>query len=333
MVNDKSGNTANQGKKAQAMVEFAIAIPIIMVLVLAIFEFGRLIFVYTSISAASREAARYGAGVGDTNPGTNLYNDCAGIKAAAVRIGRFAGVKESNISIYHYYPNPAYNPSAYPPPVPPIPEFLKDQYCIGMTEDNVAFNQDDRIEVKVDVKFDPIVPLVNISSFFLHSQNAHTILTGADVAAVPQPTNLAGGQICDVTPYKIYVTNPLGPIVNVYLLNTSGATVVVGNILIVWDTTSGPVLQTISGIVSENPNSSGPSYSSSTVNWNFGAATSTPTPPPTPTPAPTLTPPPTSSLTITFSKKLANPVIIRLELEVPVVNSGTPGTKICAFGQ
>ena len=101
MVIEKSEDTGNTGKKGQAMVEFAIAIPIVMILVLAIFDFGRLIFVYTSISAASREAARYGAGVGSTISGTLLYNDCDQIKAAAIRIGRFAGVKASDIHIFH----------------------------------------------------------------------------------------------------------------------------------------------------------------------------------------------------------------------------------------
>lgn len=298
MVIEKSEDTGNTGKKGQAMVEFAIAIPIVMILVLAIFDFGRLIFVYTSISAASREAARYGAGVGSTISGTLLYNDCDQIKAAAIRIGRFAGVKASDIHIFH----------------DTGPDTTKVEYCTNPT-DTVNFQQDDRISVKVDVRYDPIIPIVNIPSFILHSQSAHTILLGADVVAIQQPVNPGEGQICDVTPYKITVTNPIGPVVSATIENTSGSDVTIKNILIVWDTTSSPVLQSISGIPGiayppPNPANLGPAYSTP-VNWNF--------------PNSTVDNPKPQSFSFTFSKALKNNLIIRLTMDLV--------DKTCAFGQ
>src|SRR5450759_1041110 len=66
-------------QSAQGMVEFALTIPIILLMILGIIEGGRLIFIYSSLAAAGREAARYGAGIGSLDSGTILYNDCAGI--------------------------------------------------------------------------------------------------------------------------------------------------------------------------------------------------------------------------------------------------------------
>ncbi|MNQ97075.1 TadE-like protein [compost metagenome] len=44
------------------MVEFAIALPLLLLLLLAIGEFGRMLFQYNSLLQASRDAGRYAAG-------------------------------------------------------------------------------------------------------------------------------------------------------------------------------------------------------------------------------------------------------------------------------
>jgi len=44
--------------KAQAMVEFAIALPILLMLLYGILEAGRLLFLYSTIVTASRQAVR-----------------------------------------------------------------------------------------------------------------------------------------------------------------------------------------------------------------------------------------------------------------------------------
>ncbi len=53
--------------KAQAMVEFAIALPILLMLVYGLLEVGRLLFTYSSVVNATRQAVRWGSttGVGD----------------------------------------------------------------------------------------------------------------------------------------------------------------------------------------------------------------------------------------------------------------------------
>lgn len=49
------------GEKGAAAVEFALILPILLMLVLGIFEFGRAFNIQVSLSEAAREAARYAA--------------------------------------------------------------------------------------------------------------------------------------------------------------------------------------------------------------------------------------------------------------------------------
>ena len=51
-----------EGKKpAQAMVEFAIALPVLLLLLYGILEAGRLLFLYSTVVTASRYAVCYGS--------------------------------------------------------------------------------------------------------------------------------------------------------------------------------------------------------------------------------------------------------------------------------
>jgi hypothetical protein len=50
-----------QTDQGQAMVEFALVLPLLLLLLIAIIDFGRALFVYSEVSNAAREAVRYGA--------------------------------------------------------------------------------------------------------------------------------------------------------------------------------------------------------------------------------------------------------------------------------
>ncbi|RPJ42904.1 MAG: hypothetical protein EHM21_12225, partial [Chloroflexi bacterium] len=84
---------------AQGMVEFALVLPLLLLLILGIFAFGHLFFVYSSVVSASREAARWGAAVGEAPSSFPRYQDCASIRAAAVRVGSFAGVNATDLDL------------------------------------------------------------------------------------------------------------------------------------------------------------------------------------------------------------------------------------------
>jgi Flp pilus assembly protein TadG len=69
------GRQPSNPARGQAMVEFALILPALMVLMLGIFEFGRAVYTSNALANAAREGARYGI----INP-----TDTGGIKAHAI---------------------------------------------------------------------------------------------------------------------------------------------------------------------------------------------------------------------------------------------------------
>ncbi len=157
----KNGEFIGRDRKhrGQALVEFALAFTVFLLVLLGIVEFGRLLVAFSSVYAASREAARYGAAV-------ETANDCADIEAAAVRVGAFGGVQASHVVIS--YPDNA--------------------ACTGCPCTSVGMG--DRVEVTVATPFQFIVlnfKTINISSF-----TSRSIIKGVQIQpAIPLPT--AGG--------------------------------------------------------------------------------------------------------------------------------------------
>ena len=86
-------------EKAQGIVEFALVLPLLLLLVYGIIEAGRMLFIYSGALTSSREAARYGSAACDIGGGIPHYADCAGIRAAARRIGVWAGIRDADITI------------------------------------------------------------------------------------------------------------------------------------------------------------------------------------------------------------------------------------------
>jgi hypothetical protein len=148
-----SRGKAADRQAGQAIVEFALAVPLLLTLAFGIMEFGRLFFAYSSVVTATREAARVGSSVDN-------YQDCAGIQAAAVRVGGLAGVEASNVHI-SYDDGFGGNGRACPP-------------------GNLPLGSRVIVELR-EVPFTPVVPLVNIPSMSLHSIARRTILIGLEL--------------------------------------------------------------------------------------------------------------------------------------------------------
>jgi Flp pilus assembly protein TadG len=140
--------TTPKRNKAQAMVEFAIALPILLLLVYGLIETGRLIFIYSTVVTASRQAVRYGSATGIGNSGVPHYRDCAGIKAAANKADYLNAFDDSDIRIF-------YDSGA---------GVGETEYCLGgiatdtkPTTTTLGDNKH-RIVVRIDGDFNPIVP-------------------------------------------------------------------------------------------------------------------------------------------------------------------------------
>ncbi len=67
------------------MLETALILPLFLVLLMGIIEFGWYSAVASATTSASREAARYGSTVGTAPSGSQRYIDCDGIRDAGRR--------------------------------------------------------------------------------------------------------------------------------------------------------------------------------------------------------------------------------------------------------
>jgi hypothetical protein len=148
----------------QGMVEFALTLPLLLVLVVGVMEFGRLLFYYSSITTGTREAARYGAASGPAGGSGAYYQDCAGIRAAAKRISGLAGISDGDISIV-YDEGPGGTSLGSCP--------------VGGT--GPALKLGDRIIVSVTGDFQPVVPLIKVDPVEITSVARRTILKDVEI--------------------------------------------------------------------------------------------------------------------------------------------------------
>jgi hypothetical protein len=169
-----------KSKRAQAMVEFMLALPVLVALLYGIIEVSRLIFIFASVANASRTAARYGAGSGEPINETTYYQDCDGIRDAANRSAILTEFDDINIT----YDRGLTTEGDQIPisDIDPNPD--ADTCPIG---DNIIRNGD-RIIVQVSASYEPILPLVNIEPLEVVSANARTFLIAVPIFGSAFPT-------------------------------------------------------------------------------------------------------------------------------------------------
>ncbi|HUF38081.1 MAG TPA: TadE/TadG family type IV pilus assembly protein [Anaerolineales bacterium] len=166
----------------QGMTEFALVLPILLLLVLGVIEVGRLMFIYVAVTTTSREAARYGAAVGEENPGDDpFYADCAGIREAASGLGNLVGIQPTQIVIEY---DRGLTGGA------PTPAPFDDCPVGGTGPDEIELG--DRITVHVSANYQPLVPIVPLPAFPINSVTSRTILEDVPIGtAAVLPTHTA----------------------------------------------------------------------------------------------------------------------------------------------
>ncbi len=160
-------------EKAQGMVEFALVLPVLLLVIYGVIEIGRMMVVYTSVSSSSREAARYASAAGNSINSVPYYLDCSGIRATARRVSVLAPIQDSNINIlYDHGPNTNIFANACP---------ASGEVLLG-----------DRVVVRTMARFEPIIGLV--SGFDVHSETARTIVKEMVIMGTPNyvSTNTPG---------------------------------------------------------------------------------------------------------------------------------------------
>jgi hypothetical protein len=162
----------NKGKtdetRAQGIVEFALVLPILLLLIFGIIEAGRLLWLYSAVLSSSREAARYGSASGELSGSMRYYADCDGIRGAAMRIGRFAGISSTDISIsYDHGPS-----SSSPFAICPLPAGQEIELA-------------DRVVVQVVSNWQPLLPLANFGPVPISAITRRTIIKDVEIQGTP----------------------------------------------------------------------------------------------------------------------------------------------------
>ncbi|MFM8322000.1 MAG: TadE/TadG family type IV pilus assembly protein [Chloroflexota bacterium] len=173
----------------QGMVEFALILPILLLLLLGIVEVGRLLVIYSSVQAASREGARYAAAaghpVGSTTP---YYLDTAGIQAAARRVTVLTGLSGVNVS-YDEGPGSGSNQC----PGTPI--------TVSQASDIEAR---DRVNVNVRAVYTPLFGLTALRPFTITATTCRTIIKQVVLA------DYVGFSGTATNPPEVTITDPVG---------------------------------------------------------------------------------------------------------------------------
>lgn len=149
------------GTRAQAIVEFAIVLPILMMILVGILEIGRMIFIYSAVTNASRNAVRYASAVGLEDNGLTRYNYCEGIKGVALRSAFL--VSNVNIEIdYDHGPGNA-----------PFAEC--NLWNSTQVDGDVEVSTGDRVIVTITAHYQPMVKLIPITPRDFSFSSARTI--------------------------------------------------------------------------------------------------------------------------------------------------------------
>lgn len=185
-------------RRAQALVEFMLVLPILVILLYGIIELSRLIFIVASVANASRQAARYGAGSGEPNSGVTYYQDCDGIRETANRSAILTEFEDINIT----YDRGVTSEGAQIPILDIDPSPDADTCPI----ENDVIRNGDRIIVQVSATYEPILTLNSIEPLHIVSANARTFLISVPIFGSAFPTGFAAET---ATPSRVPTRTPL----------------------------------------------------------------------------------------------------------------------------
>jgi Flp pilus assembly protein TadG len=155
---------SNPVRRAQAMVEFAIALPVLMALLVGIMEVGRMVLIYALVTNASRDAVRYASAYGRSDTGYLKYKYCAGIKDVATK-ATFNVVTLSSVEI-KYDGGPTDSAGS---------KGVCDLFA-SPWEDNVNVDTGDRVTVIITATYKPMITFLPISTRTITASSSRTIL-------------------------------------------------------------------------------------------------------------------------------------------------------------
>jgi Flp pilus assembly protein TadG len=150
------------GLRAQAIVEFAIVFPVLIVLLVGLLEVGRMLFIYSAVTNASRNAVRYASAYGRVDSVANkyTYNDCAGIRDKAIKSAYLMKPADLTVTIkYDSGPGTGFYDT-----------------CDGNLDTGITVSTGKRVYVEVAAQYKPMVKLIPFPDRTFTSKSYRTIL-------------------------------------------------------------------------------------------------------------------------------------------------------------
>jgi hypothetical protein len=175
---------------AQAMVEFAIVLPILLMLLYGLLEVGRLLFMYSSIVTSSRQAVRYGSatglGIGTTT--VERFRDCKGIRETANKTDYLNAFNHETDDVRIFWDEGPDDIAA------------DREICLPGEASSTwtpSSDNDSRIIVRVRGHFYALVKLLPLPTREIKAESSRTILLSVPVVvpvpgggAAPEPTSI-----------------------------------------------------------------------------------------------------------------------------------------------
>ena len=219
---------ARKKTRAQGMVEFALALPVLLLVIYGMIETGRLLFIYASTVTASRQAARYGAGGGVNNSGIPHYQDCDGILAAV-----------NNVAFLNAFSNIQVNYDRGLKADGTVKQIANpDPNCTQIV--SYPVRNGDRIKVRVSSVYSPILPILPIQPFTITSMSSHTLLVSVAIGMDATPQSWSGNGFSLAVAASPSTYSAVGEaIAYTYVLKNAGTTDIIGPYTGVDDRVSG----------------------------------------------------------------------------------------------
>ena len=127
--------------KGQSLTEFALSLPVLLLILMAVIDFGRVLFTYAQASNNVRNALRYGMIMGYRDSAVPNYLNCGEMRSIASNVW-FAEIDASDVTISYIRPGST------------------NVTCTGETAEGVDINNGDILHISLNTTVDLITPLL-----------------------------------------------------------------------------------------------------------------------------------------------------------------------------
>jgi hypothetical protein len=177
---------------AQAMLEFALALPVLLTIVYGLIETGRLLFIYASTVTAARQAVRYGSATGVSGAGVPYFQDCDGIRGAVHNVGFINRFENDDIHIT--YDRGLSGTDVNGDLVTDFNDIVQIPNAAQCDDGFSGFDirNGDRISVEVSTEWVPIVPILPFKPFTITTDSSRTILSSVAIYVTAPASGWSG---------------------------------------------------------------------------------------------------------------------------------------------